>query len=215
MAQPSLRQPAQGLEQPLDLLRRQHRGRLVHDQQLRLLQQAAHDLDALPLADRQVVHRLVGIEMQAVGLGDLRDARRAGPCGRRRRSSRARCSPSTVSASNSEKCWNTMPMPSRRAWLRVLHDDGLALPADLAGIGLQHAVDDLDQRALAGAVLAEQRVDLAGQDSQVDAIVGEAARKLLHDAAERQERDLTFPPPCSFPPALSCPPLLMLQFYRA
>ena len=50
------RQPAQRLEQLLDLLRRQHRGRLVHDQQLRVLQQAAHDLDALALADRQRVH---------------------------------------------------------------------------------------------------------------------------------------------------------------
>ena len=117
----------------------------------------------------------------------------------------------TVSASNKEKCWNTMPMPRRRAWFGILHDDRLALPADLALVGLQHAIDDLDQGALAGAVLAEQRVDLAGQDGEVDAVVGEAARKLLDDAAERQERDCV-PPPCSFPPALSCPPLLMLQF---
>ena len=64
---------AQRHEQRLGLLRRQHRGRLVHDQQLRLLQQAAHDLDALALADREVVHRAVGVERQAVfarGLGD-------------------------------------------------------------------------------------------------------------------------------------------------
>ena len=46
-------EPAQRREQLLGLLRREHRGRLVHDQQLRRLQQAAHDLDALPLADRQ------------------------------------------------------------------------------------------------------------------------------------------------------------------
>ena len=56
------------------LLRRQHRGRLVHDQQLRLLQQAAHDLDALALADRQVVHRLAGIERQTVAFGNFDDA---------------------------------------------------------------------------------------------------------------------------------------------
>jgi hypothetical protein len=56
-----LRQPPQGLEQPLHLLGRQHRGRLVHDQQLRITQQAAHDLDALAFADREIVHGAVGI----------------------------------------------------------------------------------------------------------------------------------------------------------
>ena len=48
-------QLAQRLEQLDDGLRRQHRGRLVEDQQLGLLQQAAHDLDALALADRKIV----------------------------------------------------------------------------------------------------------------------------------------------------------------
>ena len=57
---------AQRLEQLLDGLRRQHRRRLVHDQQLRVLQQAADDLDALALAHRQRVHVPVGIERQAV-----------------------------------------------------------------------------------------------------------------------------------------------------
>ena len=59
-------QPAQGHEQLVRLLRRQHRGRLVHDQQPRLLQQAAHDLDALPFTDRQVGHQRGGLQRQAV-----------------------------------------------------------------------------------------------------------------------------------------------------
>ena len=63
------RQLAQGGEQDLHLLRGQHRGRLVHDQQLRVLQQAADDLDPLPLARRQIAHEPVGVERQAVGLG--------------------------------------------------------------------------------------------------------------------------------------------------
>ena len=54
-----------------------------------------------------------------------------------------------------------MPMPSAARGVRVGDRDRLALPADLALVGVQHAVDDLDQRRLAGAVLAEQRVDLA------------------------------------------------------
>ena len=39
-----------------------------------------------------------------------------------------------------------------------------AVDADAALVGPQHAGQQVDQRALAGAVLAEQRVDAAGQD---------------------------------------------------
>src|SRR5690606_19819659 len=45
-------QALQRLEQPVGLLRRQHGGWLVEDDQFGLLQEAADDLDALPLADR-------------------------------------------------------------------------------------------------------------------------------------------------------------------
>ena len=83
---------AQRLEQPLDLLRRQHRGRLVHDQQLRVLQQAAHDLDALALADRERVDLARGVERQAVGVRDLDDPLRERAHVGRRRRRRARCS---------------------------------------------------------------------------------------------------------------------------
>ncbi len=64
---------AQGDEELLDLLRRQHRCRLVHDEELRILQKAAHDLDALPLADREVVHGAIRIDRQSIALGYLGD----------------------------------------------------------------------------------------------------------------------------------------------
>jgi hypothetical protein len=41
---------------------------------------------------------------------------------------------------------------------------------------------------LAGAVLAEQRVDLAGADGEADAVVGDGHREALHDAFKRQQR---------------------------
>ena len=53
-------------EQLIGFLRRQHGGRLVHDQQARFLQQAAHDLDALAFTDRQVGDQRCRIERQAV-----------------------------------------------------------------------------------------------------------------------------------------------------
>jgi len=67
------RKLAQNLEQALDSLRCQHRGRLVEDQQLRVLQQASQDLDPLPLADRQVVQQPVRVDRQAIALGQVGD----------------------------------------------------------------------------------------------------------------------------------------------
>ena len=49
-AAPFRRQAAQGFEQRQHGLWRKHRGRLVHDEKLRLLQQATHDFDALALS---------------------------------------------------------------------------------------------------------------------------------------------------------------------
>ncbi len=60
------RAAARASEQALRLLRRQHRGRLVEDEQLRILQQAAHDLDALALACGERPHRPVRLEREAV-----------------------------------------------------------------------------------------------------------------------------------------------------
>jgi hypothetical protein len=91
---------AQRLEQDLDLLRGQHAGRLVHDQQLGVLQQAADDLDPLAFARRQIAHQPVGVERQAVGLRHLADrwarSRIGGgfPC--RARRSRPRRAPRTA-----------------------------------------------------------------------------------------------------------------------
>ncbi len=57
-------QPPQRREQHAHGLWRQHRGGLVHDEQPRRLQQAAHDLDALALAHRHAVHQSLRIEWQ-------------------------------------------------------------------------------------------------------------------------------------------------------
>ena len=52
----------------------------------------------------------------------------------------------------------------------VRPDDRPAVEQDLAGVGLVDARQDLDQGRLAGAVLAEQRMDLAATDVEVDVI---------------------------------------------
>ena len=52
---------------------------------------------------------------------------------------------------------------------RIGRADVLAVVVDGAGIGVQHAGSDADQRRFAGAVLADDGVNLAGHDQHVDA----------------------------------------------
>ena len=169
-------QALQRHEQMVRLLRRQHRGRLVHDDQLRLLQQAAHDLDALALADREVGDDRVRTERQAVVGRDASRSVDASPLRGLFGSASAMFS-ATVSASNSEKCWNTMPMPRSRAAAGLAMVTGLPFQRISSGGRLQRAVEDLDQRRLAGAVLAEERVDLARLDGEIDVVVGAQRRR--------------------------------------
>ena len=71
---------------------------------------------------------------------------------------------------------------------RVRDGDRLAVEEDLALGRLVGAGEHLDERRLAGAVLAQQAVDLAGPDLQVDAVERPGSRELLHDAAHLQQR---------------------------
>ena len=66
--------------------------------------------------------------------------------------------------------------------------DRLAAPADLALVGPVRAGQHLDQGGLAGAVLAEQAVHLAGPDDQVDAVERADAGEGLDDPAHLQQR---------------------------
>ena len=67
---------------------------------------------------------------------------------------------------------------------------GRVVPAELYAAGIQRvdAGEDLDQRGLACAVLAEQRQDLAGAELEVNVIERERAPEALGDAPEFQHR---------------------------
>ena len=56
------------------------------------------------------------------------------------------------------------------------------------GVGLVVAGEHLDQRRLAGAVLADQRVDLARAQVEVDAVEGPGAGERLGQPADAQDR---------------------------
>ena len=113
-------EPSQRHEQQIRLLRRQHGGRLVHDDELRLLQQAADDLHPLPLADGEVGDAGSRIERQAIFARNLPDRLRkltpsvAGAA--RARCSRRPSAPRTAkSAGRPCRCRASAPPPDCRS----------------------------------------------------------------------------------------------------
>ena len=67
---------------------------------------------------------------------------------------------------------------------RALEPHRLAVDEDLALVGPVEPAEDVHQRRLAGAVLAEQAEDFAGADGQVDRVVGDDVAEPLGDAAK-------------------------------
>ena len=63
--------------------------------------------------------------------------------------------------------WKTVESPACWAWTGWLNDTGSPCDLDGALVGLVHAGEDLHQRRLAGAVLADQAVHLAGAQLEV------------------------------------------------
>ena len=59
---------------------------------------------------------------------------------------------------------------------------GLAVDADFAGVGFVEAVEDRHQRRFAGAVLADDAVDDAALDDEIDVLVGVNRAEALVDA---------------------------------
>ena len=186
IAQPSAHELVEGHEQVLGLLGCEDGGRLVEDQQLRILEQAPHDLDPLPLAGRERPDGPVGLQRQTVIRADpaeLRPHRREGPfirqghrdvLGHRHLVEEGEMLEDHADAER--------PRHHRRC-----DPDCPALPSDLAVGRFDDAVEDLDEGRFARPVLAEQRVDFAGPDLQVDGVVGEEVSVPLADAPELDE----------------------------
>ncbi len=177
------REALQRLEQAAHRLGREHRCRLIHDEQFRLLQQTAHDLDTLALAHRHRVHQTPRIERQPVALGHGVDARGErlqveGSLDGERDVLRYR-----QGLEKGEVLKHHADAQAPR-FGRVGDGNRPAVPEHLSGVGPHDTVNDLHQGALAGAVLAQHRMDLAGHDAKADAIVGHHGRVALGDLPE-------------------------------
>ena len=96
----------------------------------------------------------------------------------------------TVMTGTSMKCWCTIPIPwsiaSRGEW-SVTGSPRMAIwPA----VGPVQPVEDVHQRRLPGPVLAEQGVNLALPQIEVDSVVRDDAGEPLRNSRELEERSV-------------------------
>ena len=183
-------QRSQRGEQVVHFGRREHRRRLVEHQQPCFPIQRLENLRPLTLADSKLPDVRIGVDGESVAFGHLHQ-----PLPHRRH---VREASAPVQAQR-----HVLGHRQRRHQHEVLVDhadpvvnrggrrgnlDRCPLDPDLAFVGPVQAVEDLHQRALAGAVLPQQRVDLAGLNSEVDVLVRDDARETLGDAGHLQHR---------------------------
>ncbi len=192
-------------EQMIGLGRRQHAGRLVEDQDVGAAIERLQDLDALLQADRQFLDDRVGIDFQPVfPLEPLELGARLGDAGLQQR---------LALGAEDDVLENGEILDQHEVLVdhadadgdgivRRVDDHRLAADADLAAVGLVEAVEDRHQRRLAGAVLADDAVDGAALDFQMDVAVGMDRAETLVDADKLD---------CSFRHT-EVPPLRFLSF---
>ena len=181
------RHPPQRPEQLVDFLGRQHGRRLVENQDGRAAVERLEDFDTLLLADRQLPYEGAGVHPQAVSLCQLLD-----PVGHSVRVQRH-------AAAGREAEGDILRHRQGRDEHKVLMDHadtvadrvgrgadghGSAVDEDVPGVRLIQPVQDAHQRRLAGAVLAQQRVDLPGTGVEGHPVVGDDPGEALDDAAQ-------------------------------
>ena len=203
--------PSQDLEEAGRLGQGQRCRRLIQDEQAQLVREALGDLDDLGLGGGERVDRRFGSDVHP-------EVHHQGP-GAARRFLAIHASQRELGRVPCEDVLRDGQLWDQRALL--VHDgdpeaggcvlidatQDVAVQQDLAGIRLIDAADDLAQRGLAGAVLAQERVDLAAAHVRGDVSQGLDAWELLpagsHLEAQRLDcriRVRGHDPPSTLPP---------------
>ena len=178
-------QPPQGRKQALDLGRRQRRGRLVEDDDAGTREQDAGDLDQLLQADRQITEPRHRIDVDAEPCELLAGfARHAPPLHQAEAIGRLGAK---------EDVFGHRQVGSD-AELLVDHGDAgrvrvarrpetgfLSVQHKATGEFRMHAGDDLHQRAFSRAVFADETMDLAGIQREIDPTKSFDAAEALRD----------------------------------
>ena len=169
-----------------DLLRGEGGGGLVEDQDVRAAVERLEDLHALLHADGDVLNFGVGVDGQPVALGDLHhifargghvQLHALGGLG----------AEDNVLGDGEGLDQHEMLVHHADAGIDgvagIVHVDLFPVDQDIAGGGLEQAVELVHQRRLARAVFAEDRVDFAFVDGEVDAVVGHKIAEAFDDVA--------------------------------
>ena len=168
-------QPPHDPEQAVAFLQRQHRARLVEREDARRGRERARDLDELAAGDAERRRRPCRDRAAGRGARAARVVRRAqrapveqaaARCAAR---ARATCSRPRVSCGSTASSWCTDAMPARAASAGDANATGRPSRRISPALGATMPAEQVQQRRLARAVRAEQRVHLAGARGEVDA----------------------------------------------
>ena len=164
---PSRLEPPQVAEELVHLLRHQHRGRLVQDDDLRAAVEHLEDLHPLPGADAELLDQPVRLDAEAVGVGDPQDL----GAGLAADAVHLLGAEDDVLQHGQVVGQHEVLEHHADAGLdrvgRRVEGDLLAVDLDGARVGWLDAVEDLHQRRLAGAVLTDDGVDRAARTSML------------------------------------------------
>ena len=179
-------------EEIADLARRQRGGRLVHDDDARVMRQRAGDLDQMLLRDAEGPQQRAGVEIgleafEQVARANLHLAPVDAPAARERHMAHENV------LSDAELVEHHGFLVDRRdaggpGVARSGADERLAGNENDALVGAMDAGQDFDQRRFARAILADQRGDFTRAQRQADVVQRAHAGKGFAHAGERQDR---------------------------
>ncbi len=192
MLWPSDGQPAEDLEDLVGLLRGQHGGGLVEDEDPRVPIERLEDLDALLPADRQRTDLGLGVHLEPETAAELDDTLVGLLAIEEERPGHRLVAEHDVLGDGQHRHQHEMLVDHADATLDGIRRAGQVdlgpIEKDLPLVRSCETVEDVHECRLAGAVLAEQRVDLTWPHFQVDGVVGDDARIALRDAEHLERR---------------------------
>ena len=176
----------------IHLLWNEDGGRFVQDQDPGPPVQHLDDLDPLALTDTQVLHEPARIERDTVAARELPDSLPGSIEIDEPTASGLRTEDHVLEnrqVVGQHEVLVHHPDAGRDGFLRRTKVDRVPRDPDRAFVGTLHAIQDLHERRLAGTVLADHGVDLAGHHPKVHVIVRDDAREALADRVQLHDRN--------------------------